>query len=325
MTKLLKEYYTEIYSSPSKETTDNEQPLLSTNTVINDSFIMVFKDLCLKIEREWRIGNRYLSEHENKNKIQRIKKLSNHTRSRSYSPSICNHSSPLTISSMSDNEMHGRHCSPKTQILNTNTFQLLNKNEEKQMMQQYLPQTEYDQRIGDDFIPYESTNDKLSQSIIDINDDLQYLLSMQSKINDMVERSQSNINAVEDNTLEAKYNIDEGVSILTSIRRSRWTYGLLGGVTAMAIAGPTLLIGVGLGLKAAIGGAAGIGIIGSYAGSKFARKVNEQSDEQSMVMEDGKHHEVESEDVVENDDDVNVNSRYSILTENEDIEPWDAR
>ena len=132
--------------------------------------------------------------------------------------------------------------------------------------------------IGTEFVPW-NEEEALNKQIRDINDDLQYLLDINKQVHSMVKSHGKNVDDIERKVADAQDNVQQGTDTLTSIKKSPYTYGLIGGLGLAALGGPILLVGAGM--KAAIGGALGLGTVGAYSGSAYAKKQNEKMAEEN--------------------------------------------
>ena len=119
----------------------------------------------------------------------------------------------------------------------------------------------------------------LNKQIREINDDLQYLLDINKQVHSLVNDQGKNVDDMERKVADAQDNVQKGTNTLTSIRKSPYTYGLIGGLGLAALGGPIILVGAGM--KAAIGGALGLGTVGAYSGSVYAQKQNEKMDQEN--------------------------------------------
>ena len=147
-------------------------------------------------------------------------------------------------------------------------------------------------------MPYDE-EERLNKQIRDINDDLQYLLDINQQVNDLVQSQGNNVDNMEQKVADAADNVQQGTDTLTSIRRSPFTYGIIGGLGLAAFGAP--IIAVGIGVKAAVGGALGLGTVGAYTGSVYAKKQNERMDDddkrdkEQRLLNEEKEKEMEEE------------------------------
>merc|ERR1712130_349272 len=103
----------------------------------------------------------------------------------------------------------------------------------------------------------------------------------------------------------------------------------------MAVLGSPV-IAIGAGIKAAFGGAVGLGTIGAFTGSIYATKINEKIDnenkndkEQRLLMQDNEEQDVKKEVIGIGNKENKRKSFFGFHTsdndDEEEIDDWDAR
>jgi len=389
LSSLLRRYHSFEFSS-SLSLQINSDDNNNSNKPIDEPFLIEFKDICLKIEREWRIGSRLINEFQSKygqniNNIddhyhsdtdaryQHRKKFKdkskNKTHSRSRSGSIgsksangksksvirSNSNSPIHTFSNPNSPLftHRNNTMSQSAILSPNKTMNhgmsslnigLSQSQVLQQRQKYAKDSNYHSKIGQEFVPYDE-EEKLNKQIRDINDDLQYLLDINQQVNSLVNEQKDNVDDMERKVSSAQDNVKKGMDTLTSIRKSPWTYGIVGGLGFAALGGAGPVILAGAGMKAAIGGALGLGTVGAYSGAKIANKQNEKIEDDNQRDKEVRllHDEMEKK---QNEENKNKNkNKKGFQTkptkrnntgwlgwygnteddDDEDIDEWDAR
>merc|ERR1712228_183939 len=301
---------------------------------LNNLFIINFKDICLKIEREWRIGTKQISDFH-------AKQAANNTESEYYhSDSDASYrykrkriKQQHNTRSTSSSPMHS-FSNPNSLISSLNIGVSQSQQLQKRKNKTTHSDAAYHAKIGSTFVPYDE-QEKLNQDIRNINDDLQYLLDINQSVNDLMIEQQTEVNEIERNVKSAKDNVEDGMNTLTSIRKSPMTYAIMGGLSMAALGSPVIAIGAGI--KAAFGGAVGLGTIGAFTGSIYATKINQKMDnenkkdkEERLLMQDNDEQDVKKEIVGIANEKKKKKSYFGFNTsdnddEEEEIDDWDAR
>ena len=130
------------------------------------------------------------------------------------------------------------------------------------------------------FVEYNENNDNIDKNkkiltqIDSIYDELHSVKSLTNDLNELINNQQNDINELQNNISETKENVTEAANTLFAIKRSRITYGIIGGIGAIILGGgPAFLLASSV--KIAIGSTVGAGLIGAGIGSKYADKTND--------------------------------------------------
>ncbi|ETO27878.1 hypothetical protein RFI_09254 [Reticulomyxa filosa] len=265
-----------------------------TNKEINisETFIRVFQSVSLQIQAEWTRGQQILSVQKKSTtnrEIFKSKKESNKSNTSS-SPTL---RPKYAISSLGSIPYHQQKAfsdekDKATANIYTAEESPLN-NETSQKCDEALAQQQME------FVPWKSHADLSDQSIADriqqiktrkaiywieqkqkLN--LESLLEMTKDLNEVVNSHQSEINHLDSNVGTLNSLVLSSVETLRSIRKSKWTYGIMGGMGAVALGGPALA--VGWGIKTAVGGSFGLAAVGAISGSSYASHSNSILDQE---------------------------------------------
>ena len=300
----------------------SDDDAISSSSPLEYSFIINFKDICLKIEREWRIGTKQISDYHLKHSADSDHCHSDTDASYRHRTKRMRHSH--NTRSTSSSPMHS-FSNPNTSVSSLNIGVSQSQQLQKQKSKATHSDAAYHAKIGSNFLPYDE-EEKLNQDIRNINDDLQYLLDINQSVNELMAQQQSDVNEIERSVSSAKKNVEDGMNTLTSIRKSPMTYAVLGGLGMAALGSPVIALGVGI--KAAIGGAVGLGTIGAFTGTIYAAKINKKMDDENEKDK--------KERLLMNDDDKiekkkqNKKSSYFGFggkdndDDEEEIDDWDA-
>eukprot|EP01084_Bolivina_argentea_P174936 302987_1 len=341
LSSLLRKYYSFDFSSTLSSLEIKADDELIPKP-IDTAFVIDFKDICLKIEREWRIGTKLIidfdskygrndSEHyysDSDTRYGRIKynqKLNKRRRSQSpITASFSNPSSPLFGSSKAPSVNLSQS---QSQLIQKQTL----------LTHKASDDASYHAKIGSDFVPFDEEQ-KLNQQIRDINGDLQYLLEINKQVNELVIDQGKNVENMHQNVSDIRENVQQATDTLASIHKSPVTYGVIGGITAAALGAPMVL--VGLGIKAAFESAIGFGTLGALTGTIYAKKVNDQMDEENRrdkeqrLLDDAAHDEVGTTNVNRSNKGFQTKPRKRVTMDklrlnddddDDDIDVWDAR